>query len=568
MLLLSLRPLARLARQVSCRYEPLPTLALTGFTRTIATSSIRWSNISNHRSQTRTAGLLVTEDLERVVEECKATVAKISAECRAQNRKYRDPDFDLINDRNNCLHGLNPPENQYCPQETVRISQLCTKPSFFGIHGPDAQAIQQGSVGDCWFLAALSGVSTKQGLIEQICVARDELVGVYGFIFFQETKWVSVIIDDLVFAATAEWVALSKDEKTLYHNNQAHYDSFVRQGIRGLYFAKGGEQDGFQQTWVPLIEKAYAKLHGDYQSLHTGFAGEACEDLTGGVSTIFHIRDILDIDQFWKDELLKAGHDRLFTCSLGFARSERNNNAAANDSGLVGGHEYAVLKAVEVAGTRFVLLRNPDSAFTPSEWTGKWSDGDSAWTPEWLARLPEIGHSFGRSDGQFVMEYSDFISTRNWDNVDRTLIFDPSWTMSSKMLRLESPALPYFHTWGEVAFKFSITESTPTVLDLSRLKERYYSGFSGRSKWQLHMAVFKAGASQPLFEPVGFPYQSLTRNYSLEVNLEPGDYVVHVKATRQYTENPEGFKKWDWDKASRVISARYRLENRVEGKIF
>jgi len=49
-----------------------------------------------------------------------------------------------------------------------------------------------------------------------------------------------------------------------------------------LQFARSGRGE----TWVPLIEKAYAKLHGNYQYLNEGEECEAIEDLTGCVFRI------------------------------------------------------------------------------------------------------------------------------------------------------------------------------------------------------------------------------------------------------------------------------------------
>jgi hypothetical protein len=36
-----------------------------------------------------TSGLGVTSELDKALEECKATVARIAKECRAKNRKFR-----------------------------------------------------------------------------------------------------------------------------------------------------------------------------------------------------------------------------------------------------------------------------------------------------------------------------------------------------------------------------------------------------------------------------------------------------------------------------------------------
>ena len=76
---------------------------------------------------------------------------------------------------------------------------------------------------------------------------------------------------------------LSSKEQELYRGDREMYIKLSQHGGEGLHFARSGTEG---ETWVPLIEKAYAKLHGSYESLDGGFSSEAVEDLTGYVVRI------------------------------------------------------------------------------------------------------------------------------------------------------------------------------------------------------------------------------------------------------------------------------------------
>ena len=77
------------------------------------------------------------------------------------------------------------------------MTDIFEEPQFY-IDGPTSNDVRQGRSGDCWLLAALCTLSVKPGLIEKLCVARDEAVGVYGFVFFRDGEWISEIVDDFV----------------------------------------------------------------------------------------------------------------------------------------------------------------------------------------------------------------------------------------------------------------------------------------------------------------------------------------------------------------------------------
>ncbi|KAF9529624.1 hypothetical protein CPB83DRAFT_260499 [Crepidotus variabilis] len=538
----------------------------------------------------------LSDEQEEAIRICQAKVKKIVKACRAGNRKFRDIEFDLLNDKHRTYYGLLPMDSDSDSDDEEpddedddskdstsdvsdtsasseedededssngeeddltsdaesdglpdvrRVTEIFDKPKFF-TDVPGSNDVMQGTLGDCWFLSALAATSTVPGLIEKCCVARDEEVGVYGFIFQRDGRWVSVVVDDQLFWGLPKFEELSRAEQELYHDDKDLYNTLNRKTGKGLHMSQSGQTG---ETWVPLIEKAFAKLHGDYKSLEGGWTGEAIEDLTGGVTTTINTADILDIDRFWKEDLcLVNTRQRLFAVGYFLAPNEPGTTA----SGLVPGHAYSVLRVQECRGKRFLVLRNPWGKF---EWTGPWSDGSKEWTGEWIGVLKELGHSLG-DDGAFVMEYKDFLS--HWETIQSTTLFDSSWILSSHWVHV--PSRPPIHQWtfGDVIFNFILPKACKTYIVLSQLDARYFRLVEGNATWNLEFAVYKRGDS----EPMGTSYsgQFFDRSGTCSLDLDEGEYLVFPRVDR-FDNKPSGFMKdcieyFDKRKLSRAFSER------------
>ncbi|KAJ3496578.1 hypothetical protein NLG97_g2549 [Lecanicillium saksenae] len=457
---------------------------------------------------------------------CRAKVAKIVQDCRRVNRKYRDPhfniEFDLRLGQRDCLQSLSndepneetgaqPPRpgSSFAPRSAKRVTEIFTKPQFY-INGPTANDVRQGNDGDCWLMAALCALSFKKGLIEKLCVAHDQDVGVYGFVFHRDGEWISEIVDDFLYLTKSDYDDAMPDRlgfaELEYRNPQEAYKRIFQSNSNSLYFAQCEHP---QETWLPLLEKCYAKAHGDYAAIEGGLSGEGIEDLTGGVASDIFATDILDKEHFWK-QLLQANKEFLFGCSTGVFGS-----GFGSRQGIIEGHAYSVQRVVEIDGQRLVSLRNP---WGRGEWKGAWSDGSKEWTPEWMQKL---GHKFGE-DGEFWICYEDLL--RTYQCFERVRLFGPEWNVSQIWTTLH---VPWVQEYNETYFTFTTDQSGPVVIVVSQLDERYFRGLEGQYWFQLSFRVHKAGHA-------GYIVRSETahrmrRSANVELDLEAGAYEVYVK---------------------------------------
>ncbi|KAI0201442.1 hypothetical protein F4808DRAFT_126945 [Astrocystis sublimbata] len=473
---------------------------------------------------------LFSAGYERAREECSRRVKKIIQDCRRVNQRYRDPGFDLDWDlkfgRGNCLNYLGSGKfdmtntrfstTTSVPKAVKRVHEIFEKPTFLkDIDGAD---IKQGGLGDCWFIASLSALANVDDAVKRVCVEYDTRVGIYGFVFYRDGEWIYSIIDDKLYLTSPNWDSPSMQRDLMNQidreSPEKDYRRTYQTGSKALFFGQCKNQN---ETWVALFEKAYAKAHGDFGSLAGGWIGEGLEDLTGGVTTELLASDILDLDEFWENEVSKVNQEFLFGCSTGLldpGYGERN--------GIREGHAYVVMDARTLKnGERLVKLRNPWGKIRKGVWEGPWSDGSKEWNQD---VKEELGHQFG-NDSVFWIRFEDMVE--KYQHFDRTRLFrDPDWQCSQRWIGVEVPWKPQ---WNE-KFHIKLTKESPLVLVLQQLDNRYYKGLQGQYSFRLHFRIHEQGrpGSEDYIVRSHGNYL-MNRSVSIELpSMEPGNYSVFL----------------------------------------
>nr|XP_053654567.1 calpain-9-like isoform X2 [Cherax quadricarinatus]XP_053654568.1 calpain-9-like isoform X2 [Cherax quadricarinatus]XP_053654569.1 calpain-9-like isoform X2 [Cherax quadricarinatus]XP_053654570.1 calpain-9-like isoform X2 [Cherax quadricarinatus]XP_053654571.1 calpain-9-like isoform X2 [Cherax quadricarinatus]XP_053654573.1 calpain-9-like isoform X2 [Cherax quadricarinatus] len=230
----------------------------------------------------------------------------------------------------------------------MRPHEVCARPKFIA-DGATRFDVEQGELGDTWLVQAVSTLTLTPKFLDRV-VPPDQAFdhtycGIFRFRFWHFGEWVEVIIDDRLPTFKGRLVYLHSTDPS--------------------------------EFWAALLEKAYAKLYGSYESLQQGFTTRALQDLTGGIVQSF---SLTVQDRFLTYQVLNSAVPRstLLVASINLEKDTKRNLRLRN--GLVTQHAYSVTGLARVRSklgeTPLVRLRNP---WGRGEWSGPWSERSWEW---------------------------------------------------------------------------------------------------------------------------------------------------------------------------------------------
>eukprot|EP00271_Cylindrocystis_brebissonii_P022953 TRINITY_DN90_c1_g1_i1.p1 TRINITY_DN90_c1_g1~~TRINITY_DN90_c1_g1_i1.p1 ORF type:complete len:538 (+),score=62.97 TRINITY_DN90_c1_g1_i1:160-1773(+) len=312
------------------------------------------------------------------------------------------PPDNITLDYTKSVPNVQPPAGDADPKEVsaqLRIFGQGARAGSLGLDKVSPTDIYQGYSGDCWFLSALAVIAEYPQLVLACFPDGDKpdpSGAFYNVKFVKDGRTVIVKVD-----------------ASLYADDEAG---------EPLY-AKLFPHDNPQFSWVAIIEKAYAKLHGGFKAINGGLDDVSFRNLTGAPAFTLWISA--------KHRLLPDGiqvdSENAWSLTLGFYQAgcllaaAHEGVAGQEDAGnLPDGHAFSILHVIQVteksdgSGDRFRLLnlRNP---WGTMEWSGDWSARSAMWkkypgVARQIEQTLKIKISYDVNDGDFWITWEDFIT--------------------------------------------------------------------------------------------------------------------------------------------------------------
>lgn len=325
---------------------------------------------------------------------------------------FQDPEFPP----HVAMKGV-PGNYEWVPASCLLTGKLSSKgrdrmPLFWSIEPSD---MKQGSVGDCWLVAALACLANYPRDVESLFESATAAATPDGkYVVRLHDAWgrvCRVTVDEFV-----PTIPTGPHRRIEDYEYLRHVPMFSR---------PNGE------IWPLLIEKAIAKLLGSYGALHAGHTCAAFRSLTGCAKQEMWVREpaashwtsnllvegsaVLFMKRYWKmlpsldfsSQLLQFSQVH-YMMSASIANSVQGEHA--RQDGLIENHAYSIIEVRGLQNLVMVRLRNP---WGRGRWNGDWSDTSQLWD-----RFPAVAKELNFSpvgainsyiaSGSFWMSFQDF----------------------------------------------------------------------------------------------------------------------------------------------------------------
>ena len=411
----------------------------------------------------------------------------------AKNGKFTDPDFPP-NVKSIIGFGEgNFQESKYAQFPFLRAPEFFNG-SFKVFDKMEPCDIEQGALGDCYFLASISALAEYHKRTERLFLSKEvNKESIYVMALCESGIWSEIILDDFTPC-----------------------DPRARKPIFN--------QSSTNELWVIFLEKAWAKINGGYQNIAAGLTREALRSLTGASCKTFYTDS--EREALWKEILLANEMDFIMT---GCTQDLNNGSDSYQEKiGICGSHAYSLLGAFEVQQVngkwtrlksgerprgnveRLVQLRNP---WGKCEWKGKWGDTDSSWNSE---LRKELDQNENADDGKFCMTYNEFV--KYYDTLQICYYHDD---YKYSALKLQSKPN------DTVNLTFNVNQSGVYFFSLNQKLTR---AFPKSKRYDYSPLSFTISQIQSNGQPKQLATQ-LKPDFENWVQLDvvPGQYVVSIK---------------------------------------
>ena len=125
--------------------------------------------------------------------------------------------------------------------------------------------------------------------------------------------------------------------------------------------------------WMAVLEKAFAKYHGNYAHIEAGDPSVAITTMTGAPYIQYAHNANTDVNELWGKLVAHDQAKDIMTCG-----SSSGSDKNTSSTGIVLGHAYTLLSTVVTSGgVKLVKVRNPHGN---EKYTGPYSDGSTQMT--------------------------------------------------------------------------------------------------------------------------------------------------------------------------------------------